>query len=193
MQQFEKPLVLYVFDAMCGWCYGFSPVIKKASEVFSGDFYFAAVSGGMMTGDSVKPIASMADYIKKAIPRVEESTGVKFGEGYLNLVNEGSYLLNSIKPGIAMMAFKSFYPFRSIEFAHDLQKAHMGEGKNLNERAVYLDHIKKYEIREDEFLERVNSDECREQTYREFEEVKKVGLTGFPSVLVQQGDRKSVV
>lgn len=40
-----KPLILYVYDAMCGWCYGFGPVVKKAAEVFADDFDFVAASG----------------------------------------------------------------------------------------------------------------------------------------------------
>jgi putative protein-disulfide isomerase len=185
MHEITKPLVLYVHDALCGWCYGFSPVIKKAAEVFENDFHFVAVSGGMIIGDAIGPIGKMSDYIKKAYPRVEETTGIKFGEGYIRIVEQGSYILNSVKPAMAMSAFKSFLPFKSVDFAHDLHKAHMGEGKNLNEREAYLEIIRKYGIDEEEFLKRANSDECKEQTYREFEEIKHIGLTGFPSVLLQ--------
>ncbi len=185
MHDITKPLVLYVHDALCGWCYGFSPVITKAAEVFSEDFHFVAVSGGMIVGDAIGPAGKMADYIKKAYPRVEETTGIKFGEPYTQLFDQGTYVLNSVKPAMAMSSFKSFHPFNSVAFAHDLQKAHMWEGKNLNEREVYLEVIRKYGIDEEEFLKRANSEECREQTYREFEEIKRIGLTGFPSVLLQ--------
>jgi putative protein-disulfide isomerase len=184
----DKPLILYVYDALCGWCYAFSPVIKKAAEVFENDFQFVAVSGGMITGGRIGPISQMSDYILKAYKRVEETSGIKFGEKYLDLVREGSYLNNSIKPAIAMSVFKSFFPFRSVAFAHDIQHAHLYEGKSLNERDVYFELIKKYGIDETEFLSRLNSEQFQQQTSREFEEVGKLGITGFPAVLMQRNN-----
>ncbi|MBC7865377.1 MAG: DsbA family protein [Bacteroidia bacterium] len=188
MQQYDKPLILYVYDALCGWCYGFSPVIKKAAEVFENDFYFVTVSGGMITGDRIGPISQMAGYIKKAYKGVEEKTGITFGEGYLKLLDEGTYLNNSIKPAIAMSVFKSFFPLRSIEFAHDLQAAHLYNGKDLNGRDVYFELIEKYGIDKEEFLARLNSEKFQQQTFQEFDEVKRLGITGFPTVLVQIND-----
>ena len=31
----EKKTLIYCYDAYCGWCYGFSPVIQKISEEMS--------------------------------------------------------------------------------------------------------------------------------------------------------------
>ncbi len=170
---------------MCGWCYGFSPVITKIAQVFENDFNFVAVSGGMITGDSIRNIGEMADFILKAYPRVETTSGIQFGEAYLNLVKKGEFTVNSVKPAIAMSVFKSFFPFRSVEFAADIQKAHMFNGRDLNSREVYLEVIKKYDIDENEFIERVNHLKFREQTQQEFEEVKRIGINGFPAVVLQ--------
>lgn len=30
----KQPIVYYVFDPLCGWCYGFSPIITKAYDTF---------------------------------------------------------------------------------------------------------------------------------------------------------------
>ena len=31
----QKPTILYVYDIMCGWCYGFSPVINRLYEEYN--------------------------------------------------------------------------------------------------------------------------------------------------------------
>lgn len=193
MQTEEKALILYFYDAMCGWCYGFGPVMKKAAEVFSDEYDFVAVSGGMITGERVAPISTKADFIKGAYKRVEETTGIVFGDAYLKLLDEGTYLMNSVKPGIAMSVFKSFLPFRSVEFAHDMQEAHMYHGKDLNTRDVYFELIKKYELDENEFLSRLNSEQFQEQTFQEFEEVQRIGITGFPAVVLQYNKELALV
>ena len=32
------PVVFYCYDAYCGWCYGFSPVIRRIAEEYEGKF-----------------------------------------------------------------------------------------------------------------------------------------------------------
>ena len=185
MEARNKPLILYFYDAMCGWCYGFSPVISKAADIFENDFDFIAVSGGMITGENIQPISGISDFIKNTYPGVEKTTGITFGDAYLKLVDDGTYMVNSIKPSIAMTVFKSFLPFKSVEFAGDLLRAHMGQGRDLNTREIYLELSEKYKIDADLFLQRLNQEEFHRRTAIEFEEVKKAGITGFPAVAVK--------
>lgn len=181
----EKPRILYVYDAMCGWCYGFSGIIQRISHKYSGHYDFIAVSGGMIVGEQIEPVSVMANYIKSAYPRVEALSGVKFGEPYVKLLDEGTYILNSIKPGIAMTVFKSYFPLQSIDFVHDLQKAHYREGKSLNEREVYEELVPLFGIDTGEFVERLNDEQFHIRTQEEFDHVKKLGINGFPTVLLE--------
>jgi putative protein-disulfide isomerase len=67
-----KDTIFYVFDPMCGWCFGFSGVIKQAAKDYQNDFEFVAISGGMVVGEREGPIGDFADYILGAYKRVEE-------------------------------------------------------------------------------------------------------------------------
>ena len=51
-----RPTLIYCYDAYCGWCYGFSPVIKKIAAQYKDELYIEVLSGGMMVGDAVMPI-----------------------------------------------------------------------------------------------------------------------------------------
>ena len=179
----SKPKILYFQDAMCGWCYAFGPVMDDIRLEHESFFDFIAVSGGMITGERIAPLANFSEFILSSIPNVESHTGIKFGEAYINLVKEGSYINNSVKPAIALTAFKSLLPEKSIEFAHDLQFQFFYNGKNLNEREVYLELVQEYGIDPDEFLRRLNDNEIHQLTFKEFENVKNTGINGFPCVL----------
>ena len=78
-----QPVIYYCYDAWCGWCYGFSPVIKQLEVEFNDKLSFEVLSGGMIPADNPKPIRAMAGYISEGYRRVEEMTGVKFGADYL--------------------------------------------------------------------------------------------------------------
>ena len=73
-----KPTLIYCYDAYCGWCYGFSSVIKKIEDQYKNKLDFEVLSGGMIPSENAKHISITADYIKNAYSVVEEHTCVKF-------------------------------------------------------------------------------------------------------------------
>ncbi|MFW5762224.1 MAG: DsbA family protein, partial [Cyclobacteriaceae bacterium] len=90
--------IIYCYDALCGWCYGFSPVMEKIHQQYQQDFQFEVISGGMITGERIGPVGEVAPYIKQAYKLVENTTGVKFGDDFLRVLNEGKAIFTSIPP-----------------------------------------------------------------------------------------------
>ncbi|HEY0356495.1 MAG TPA: hypothetical protein VGC29_09840, partial [Flavisolibacter sp.] len=80
-------ILYYCYDAYCGWCYGFSPVISRIAREYEGKLGFEVLSGGMIMPEQPVHFAPMAKYIQGAYKRVEELTGIKFGEDFLWHVN----------------------------------------------------------------------------------------------------------
>src|SRR5438128_12469788 len=99
-----KPLLIYCYDAYCGWCYGFSPVIKSIAEAYKAQLDTDTLSGGMILPEKPVHISATAGYILTAYKTVEEMTGIKFGSDYLWHINnpeESDWFPNSEKPAIA--------------------------------------------------------------------------------------------
>src|SRR4051794_16604761 len=116
----EKLVLIYCYDAYCGWCYGFSPIIKRFSEEYRDHFFFEVLSGGMILPSQPVHVRETAKYVSKAYKTVEERTGIKFGEDYLWHMfhpEESDWYPNSEKPAIAMCIFKEYYPELQIQFA----------------------------------------------------------------------------
>jgi putative protein-disulfide isomerase len=192
--QMQKPKIIYVYDALCGWCYGFSPVIQKFAETNADKFQFEVVSGGMVTGQRVGPIGEIAPYIKKAYKEVEKGAGVKFGENFLkNILDDGKAIFSSLEPSIALSVFKSYFPDKAIEFAGVLQKAIYFDGIEPAKAESYLPYIKKYGIREDDFLKKMKDPAFIEMTKKEFATSSQLGVTGFPTVFLVQGNEYQVI
>ena len=188
-----KKTLYYCYDAYCGWCYGFSPVVKKISETFKDTLDIEVLSGGMIIGEQVMPIDKIAPYIKSAYKRVEELSGIKFGEDYLWHINnpeQSDWQMNSEKPAIALCIFKEYYPQRQVEFASDLQFALNYEGRDLDDNEAYRHLLEKYSIQPEVFYEKLQSDEYKEQAYYEFALCKQLEVSGFPALLLQLNDSK---
>jgi putative protein-disulfide isomerase len=192
----EKPVLIYCYDAWCGWCYGFSPVIKKIAEEYKDLLDVDVLSGGMILPEKPTHIGLAAGYISNAYRNVEELTGIKFGSDYLWHINnpgDSDWYPNSEKPAIAMCIFKEFYPERSVEFAADLQYALHYEGRDLTDDEAYLHLLEKYSIQPEIFYEKLASEEYKEMAYYEFSLMKQLQVTGYPCVFIQTGDLKFIM
>jgi putative protein-disulfide isomerase len=187
------PTIYYCYDAYCGWCYGFSPVMKKIAEEYKDKFAFEVLSGGMIPSENPRPIATTAKYIASAYQRVEEMTGIKFGEDYLWHIfnpNESDWFPHSEKAAIALCIFKEIYPEQQVAFASDLQYALHYEGRDLTDDEAYRHLVEKYEINADDFYTKLKSEEYKEKAYYEFSLCRQLQVTAFPAVLIQVADTK---
>jgi len=189
----QKPILIYCYDAYCGWCYGFSPIIKKIAEEYSFQLDVEVLSGGMMIGENKMPIEKIGPYIQGAYKRVEEVTGIKFGDDFLwHTANpdKSDWVMNSEKPAIALCILKEIYPERQLEFAGDLQYALNYEGRDLDDDEAYKHLLEKYTISENDFYTKIKSDEYKEKAYYEFALCKQLNVDSYPQVLIQLHSNK---
>jgi putative protein-disulfide isomerase len=179
----KKGKLIYVYDALCGWCYGFSPVISKIHEEYKDSLEFEVISGGMILGDRIGPIGEVASYIKNAYKDVENRTGVKFGEGFLkDILEDGKVIFTSIPAANALSAFKEFIPEKAVEFAHSLQTAIYSDGIAPANESAYPPLVQKFGISSDEFATKMNSQEIAEKARLDFALSSQLQVNGFPTV-----------
>ncbi len=84
---------------------------------------FEVLSGGMILPEEPVSIRATAKYIEGAYKRVEEITGIKFGEDYLWHVRHpdiSDWFPDSEKPAIAFVFLKIIIPDKQVSFAADL-------------------------------------------------------------------------
>jgi putative protein-disulfide isomerase len=190
---FMKPILYYCYDAYCGWCYGFSPVIRQLFTDYSRQISFEVLSGGMILPAKPQPIGVMAGYIRSAYKIVEDRTGIRFGEDWLWHINhpeESDWHPNSEKPAIALCVFKDYYPELAVLFATDMQIALHQEGRDLCDDEAYRHLLEKYSIPAEGFYEKLHSSSYRERAYEDFELVRQLKVTGFPTVFLQVSESR---
>jgi putative protein-disulfide isomerase len=188
-----KPKIIYCYDAYCGWCYGFSPVIKAIWENHKDRFDFETISGGMIPVESTQHIGNIASYIKDAYKTVENMTGVTFGPDYLWHINhpdESDWYPNSEMAAIAMSIFRELQPELTISFASDLQYALHFEGRDLTDKEAYRHLLEKYQINEDDFYSKLTSEVYKEKANYDFALVQQLRVNGFPTVFLQLEESK---
>jgi putative protein-disulfide isomerase len=172
-----KPRIIYCYDAYCGWCYGFSPVIKQLWLNHRDEFDFETLSGGMIPVEATKHIGTIASYIQGAYKNVEELTGVKFGEDYLwHIFNpeKSDWYPNSEMAAIALAIFRELHV----------------EGRDLTDKEAYRHLLEKYGIEPEAFYEKLKDETYKEKAYYDFTLCKQLQVTGFPCVFLQFDESK---
>jgi putative protein-disulfide isomerase len=187
------PTLIYCYDAYCGWCYGFSEVMKKINSEYKNKLEFEVLSGGMILPEEPVSIGASAKYIEEGYKRVEELTGVKFGSDYLWHIQHpesSDWFPNSEKPAIALCVFKEYFPNQQVSFAADMQYALHFEGRDLTDDEAYRLLLEKYNIDAVDFFEKLNDEQYKEQAHYEFALCKQLKVTGFPALFLQTGETK---
>jgi putative protein-disulfide isomerase len=189
----NKPILIYCYDAYCGWCFGFSKVMQAVNKNFHNQLQIDVLSGGMVTPEKPVHVSATAEYILGAYPRVEELTGVQFGEDYLwHLKNadKSDWYPNSTKPAVALCIVKELQPEQQVAFAADLQHSLYVEGRDLTDDEAYRHLIEKYTMDVADFYCKLKSEAYIEKAKYEFQLCKQLQVNGFPAVLIQTTDSK---
>lgn len=185
--------VRYFYDPLCGWCYGFSPVIQQAFETYKLKAAWHIYSGGMITGKRIGQIGVVAPYIKSAYKDVENATGVKFGNAFLkDVLDQGKTVFSSIEPNHAMSVVKRFAPELSFAFGGILHKAIYFDGiapTNLEAYGPYFEHVG---IDAKKGIAALDDAETKAQTQKDWTKTALYGVSGFPTVWVEKPDGKKI-
>lgn len=188
----EEPMkLIYVFDPLCGWCYGFSNVITAFADAHP-ELEVEVVAGGMVLGDRVGPLADIAPYLRSAYKNVEDRTGVTFGEAYLKeLFGEATMTMDSEPPSRALVAYRSItHNERAVlRFASAIQRAIYYDGVAPRDVSAWVQLATEFGIDARAFEAAYNDPATEKAMLSGFSKSDALGVTGFPTVIVAHNDQ----
>jgi putative protein-disulfide isomerase len=140
------------------------------------------ISGGMIRGNRIGPIGHLAPYISKAYKEVEQTTGVKFGEVFLEgILNEGSAIFNSEPPSIALSTYKHLKGADPFKFASDIQYSIYYSGRLPEDVTLYEELAVNHGISSELF--RVTYSGGVKICENDFAQSLSFGVTGYPTLI----------
>lgn len=182
--------IYYITDPMCGWCFGFTPVMMKLQTEHAAQYEIEVVSGGMITGENVGPMREQKrKYISTAYHRVEELCGVKFGKAYINgALQNPATTENSETPTAALEVLREGRRQQSLEIFHAIQNTLFADGRDPSDVISYLDVAEKFGVDSLRFTQAMSDTVYHQRAQQQFELSSRWGITGFPAVVAQHGD-----
>ena len=174
----------YIYDPLCGWCYGVAPLVQAARDVLP----VVGHGGGMLTGATRKRISpAWREYVRPNDQRITEVTGQVFGEAYLNgLLKDHTAWLDSEPPTAAVLAAEQIEG-RGLDMLARLHIAHYLQGLRVADTSILVDLATGLGLNEKAFKGELRSAQTR--TAAHFAEsrllLEKVGGRGFPTFILE--------
>lgn len=133
--------ITYLFDPLCGWCYGAGPALEKLSRLDGVTLDLAPT--GLFAGEASRPMDKhFAAYAWQNDQRIARLTGQPFSDAYRETVlGAAGGLFDSAPATLGLVAVGLTEPARELEALKALQRARYQDGRNTSELAVVADTL----------------------------------------------------
>lgn len=128
--------ITYLFDPLCGWCYGAVPALEQLSQIDGVTVQLAPT--GLFAGENARPMnASFAAYAWQNDQRIARLTGQTFSEAYRSRVlGAKGAMFDSAPATLGVVAVALTEPDREIETLKALQQARYVDGDDTSDLKV---------------------------------------------------------
>jgi len=189
--------VSYLFDPLCGWCYGASPMVEKLAA--EPDFTVTLVPTGLFSGTGARPMdAAFAAYAWANDQRIERMTGQPFSNEYRqNVLGADSRRFDSAPATLALTAVHVSEPEREFEALKAIQHARYVNGVDITDASVLAAVLR--ELGLEDAARRISApgaellDANRERVDSARQTMGRFGLQGVPSLVVGEDEVGRVV
>ncbi len=184
----SKVKLIYYYDALCGWCYGFSPVMSQIEKTYGDQVDIEVISGGLFIGNRAGRVNDVAPHIKQgAYKSVESRTGVKFGDVFLkDVFGEGNMILNSLPATIALCIVKEEQPKDAVKFAGMLLAAVYSDGLNPIDLDGLADYAAKLGFDKASFKHKLSDEKYLKVVEQEHQLFRSSPHSGMPAVVIEK-------
>ena len=187
----------YLFDPLCGWCYGASPAVEAL--IRNPDFVVSLIPSGLFAGTGAFAMnEGFAAHAWEADCRISSLTGQPFSEVYrTDVLGSRTARLDSNSANLAFTAVHLTAPAREFEVLKAIQYARYVDGRDNGDVTIVADILRSLSLSEalDHFTV---SDDCLHAANRARIETAKAemhrfGARGVPTLITGQGQHRHLV
>lgn len=184
----DSPSLVYVADVLCSWCWGFAPTVERLHGELG--LPVTVVNGGLRPGPSAEVLGDrMKEFLRGCWTQVHEASGQPFDPAGLEKPDGWRY--DTELPAMAVATLREEAPEQALPFFHRLQRAFYAEAVDVTDPSTWAPLL---DVPDPEgFVARATSDAARKRAWADFDVARRWGITGFPCLLLRDGDELALV
>ena len=172
--------LIYIGDAMCSWCYGFSNELDTIIKN-NPNFKLKLIMGGLRPNSSEKAI-DMADFLKSHWVEINKRTNQPFS---YDILKDANFIYDTEPASRAIIVARTMNPEIEYDFFKAVQISFYRDNNNTNKLETYINIAAKFELDLNTFKIFFNSDEIKKRTQTDFKLSQQLGIKGFPSLVLK--------
>ncbi|CAN5267185.1 DsbA family protein [soil metagenome] len=187
--------LIYIADPMCSWCYGFGPELTRLLEGLP-ETPLDIVVGGLRANHRETMTPTLKATLLSHWQRVQEASGLPFrDEG----ISRDGFIYDSEPACRAVVAARMLAPDASLATFLAIQEAFYAGGQDVTRGEVLAnvaaDAISKagFPVDAATFQATWASEAAIVATDADFEQTKRWGVSGFPTLVLQRGEKLDLV
>lgn len=176
---------------MCSWCWGFDRVYTQLLNALADSIEVIRLLGGLAP-DSGEPMPmEMRSYLQTTWKTIAEAIpGTRFNHDFWTDCQPRRSTWPACRAVIAARD-------QGMEFdpamTRAIQRGYYLEAKNPSDDSVLIEFATQIGLNENLFTRELNSQHTRDQLEQEITYSRQLGVRGFPSLLVLNGDDASLI
>jgi len=188
--------ITYLFDPLCGWCYGAAPALEKLAGQ---GFTVRLAPTGLFAGDGARPMdEAFAAYAWTNDQRIARLTGQPFSEEYrYKVLADRARLFDSGPASLALTAVVACAPEQEFEALKAVQRARYVDGRDTTDFSVLSDVLSS--LRLGDAARRIAEPDgdlltaYRRRVDAARGEMLRFGVNGVPALIVGAGDDRRLI
>lgn len=191
-----RMVLYYVYDPMCSWCWAFRPAWKNLCEILRTqvpDLRIVNLLGGLAP-DSDEPMSSsLRAKIQqhwRTIQRVVPDTPFNFDFWTRCTPRRSTFPACRAVIAAGMQPDAGAHALEMEERMFlAIQQAYYLQARNPSDEALLVQLADEIGLDKERFIIDLNAEDVHKRLMREIELSRRIGVRGFPSLILEQGDR----
>ena len=185
------PVLYYVHDPMCSWCWGFRPVWQQVQQTLKASLEIRYLLGGLATDTDQPMPQAMQQTIRQTWMRIQqEIPGTEFNFDFWHrcLPRRATYMACRAIIAAGMQHEKS-----SATMLSAIQQAYYLQARNPSDTDTLLELAREIGLDGQVFRHDLLSDECDHLFLQQRKQAVDLGVSSFPSLVLSKHDSNTMI
>jgi putative protein-disulfide isomerase len=182
--------ILYFGDPMCSWCWGFAPVLNAIEKKFGDEAPVSVIVGGLHAYDNFPMSKTYKANIRHHWEDVNKATGAIFDYKFFN---RDGFVLDTEPACRAVVTARLMNKSILIPFYKSISRSFYSENKDTTDLKQFKSLAEEVGLDFVDFSKIYNQLKTKENTRNDFNFTKKIGVTGFPTVIIKEDEKMALL
>lgn len=185
------PILYYVHDPMCSWCYAFAPTMRRIEAALPASLAVEYVLGGLAPDTDQPMPMHVREYIQQTWHRIQSVVpGTEFNFEFWTRCTPRRSTYPACR---AVLTAKHFDPALERPMIAAIQQAYYREARNPSELETVCALAAEIGLDREAFGEWLTGEECEALLTREIAMARRLGVAGFPTLVLATDEGSLIV